>query len=113
MSKFFGGRSDSESSSESESSSDEEIQEVRKKPQRVNPAAFLFSDDEGDEKRIVRSAKEKRYEALYGNIKIIKNCKKTKDFNQMLSSFEDLVNETWEDSVGRKSLSMRLGRTVL
>ena len=65
-------------------------QEVRKKTQKINPAAFLFSDDEGDEKRIVRSAKEKRYEALFGNIKIIKNCKKTKDFNQMLSSFEDL-----------------------
>lgn len=145
MSKFFGGRSDSESSSESESSSDEEIQEVRKKPQKINPAAFLFSDDEGDEKRIVRSAKEKRYEALFGNIKIIKNCKKTKDFNQMLSSFEDLqknfekakpiikkeengvtprfflrtlveiedlVNETWEDSVGRKSLSKINGKSL-
>ena len=50
----------------------------------------MFSDDETDEKRVVRSAKEKRYEALYANIKTIKNCKKTKDFNQMLSSFEDL-----------------------
>ena len=31
-----------------------------------------------------------RYAAIYANIKTIKNCKKTKDFNQMLSSFEDL-----------------------
>ena len=38
----------------------------------------------------MRTAKEKRYGALDANIKIIKNCKKTKDFNQMLSSFEDL-----------------------
>ena len=93
----------------------------------------------------MRSAKEKRYEALFGNIKIIKNCKKTKDFNQMLSSFEDLqknfekakpiikkeengvtprfflrtlvemedlVNETWEDSVGRKSLSKINGKSL-
>lgn len=90
MSKFFGGRSDSDSSSESESSSDEEIQVQKKPQQRINPAAFLFSDDEADEKRVVRSAKEKRYEALYANIKTIKNCRKTKDFNQMLSSFEEL-----------------------
>ena len=122
-----------------------DFQEIRKKPQKINPAAFLFSDDEGDEKRVVRSAKEKRYEALFGNIKTIKNCKKTRDFNQMLSSFtdlqtnfdkakpiikkeengvtprfflrilvemEDLVNETWEDSAGRKSLSKINGKSL-
>ena len=127
MSKFFGGRSDSDSSSDSSSDSEPEIQvdsglsptrnspvktmnflQIQKKPTtRVN-AAFLFSDDEEDEKRVVRSAKEKRwvalelrnfweiieiiirYAAIYSNIKTIKNCKKTKDFNQMLSSFEDL-----------------------
>ena len=105
----------------------------------------MFSDDETDEKRVVRSAKEKRYEALYANIKTIKNCKKTKDFNQMLSSFEelqknfdkakpiiakeengvtprfflrvlveieDLVNETWEDSAGRKNLSKINGKSL-
>jgi len=145
MSKFFGGRSDSDSSSESESSSEDEQIQVQKKPQRINAAALLFSDDETDEKRVVRSAKEKRYEALYANIKTIKNCKKTKDFNQMLSSYEelqknfekakpiiakeengvtprfylrtlvemeDLVNETWEDTTGRKNLSKINGKSL-
>ena len=120
-------------------------QAPKKTQQRINPASFLFSDDETDEKRVVRSAKEKRYEALYANIKTIKNCKKTKDFNQMLSSFEelqknfdkakpiiakeengvtprfflrvlveieDLVNETWEDSAGRKNLSKINGKSL-
>ena len=120
--------------------------QVQKKPQqRVNAAAYLFSDDETDEKRVVRSAKEKRYEALFEKIKTIKNCKKTKDFSQMLSSFEDLqkafdkakpiiakeekgvtprfflrilvemedlVNETWEDSAGRKGLSKVQGKSL-
>jgi len=144
MSKFFGGRSDSDTSSDSETDSEPEIQIKTKPTTRVN-AAFLFSDDEADEKRVVRSAKEKRYEAIYGNIKTIKNCRKTKDFNQMLSSFEDLqknfdkakpviakeengvtprfylrtlvemedlVNETWEDSAGRKNLSKINGKSL-
>jgi len=145
MSKFFGGRSDSESSSSEESSSDEELQ-VQKKPQRqINAAAILFSDDEADDKRVVRSTKEKRYEALFNIIKNIRNSKKIKDFNKMLSSFEellkafdkakpviakeekgvvprfyirilvemeDLINETWEDSAGRKSMSKVNGKSL-
>jgi len=145
MSKFFGGRSDSESSSSEESSSDEEVQ-IQKKPQRqINAAAILFSDDEADDKRVVRSTKEKRYEALFNIIKNIRNSKKIKDFNKMLSSFEellkafekakpviakeekgivprfyirilvemeDLINETWEDSAGRKSMSKVNGKSL-
>jgi len=145
MSKFFGGRSDSESSSSEESSSDEELQ-VPKKPQRqINAAAILFSDDETDDKRVVRSAKEKRYEVLFTIIKSIRNSKKIKDFNKMLSSYEDLlkafekakpviakeekgvvprfyirilvemedlINETWEDSAGRKSMSKVNGKSL-
>jgi len=89
MSKFFGGRSDSESSSsESESSDDEQ---TNKKPTKGFTAAILFSDDETDDKRVVRSAKEKRYEALYNIIKSIRNSKKIKDFNKMLTSYEELL----------------------
>ena len=62
----------------------------QKKPQRLTAAAILFSDDEGDDKRVVRSAKEKRYEALYTIIKSIRNSKKIKDFNKMLTSYEEL-----------------------
>jgi len=146
MSKFFGGRSDSESSSESESSSDEDIQPQKKTTGRaIGGAAFLFSDDESDDKRVVRSAKEKRYETLYTIIKSIRNSKKIKDFNKMLSSYEelvkafekskpvimkeengvtprfflrilmemeDLITETWEDSVGRKNMSKVNGKSL-
>jgi len=147
MSKFFGGRSESESSSDSGSSSDEEIQEVKsKKPQqRLTAAAILFSDDEGDDKRVVRSAKEKRFEALYTIIKTIRNSMKIKDFNKMLTSYEDLlkafdkakpvimkeekgitprfyvrilvemeklINETWEDTAGRKAMSKVNGKSL-
>ena len=48
---------------------------------------FQASDDETDDKRVVRSEKEKRYESLYNIIKNIKNSKKIKDFNKMLSRY--------------------------
>lgn len=49
-----------------------------------------FSDDEEEVKRVVRSAKEKRYEELTNLIKQIRNFKKIKDMSSMLNSFEDL-----------------------
>lgn len=45
-----------------------------------------FSDDEEEVKRVVRSAKEKRYEELANNIKQIRNFKKIKDMSSMLNS---------------------------
>ncbi|KAF2359074.1 Eukaryotic translation initiation factor 3 subunit C [Trinorchestia longiramus] len=77
-SRFF--MSDSGSS---ESESEEEVRE---------PVNFLarFSDDEEDTKRVVRSAKEKRYEELQSIIKNMKNYKKNKDLASLHSSFEDL-----------------------
>jgi len=83
MSKFFAANSDSESSS-SESESDNE-------PAGYNAPNFMFSDDEEDTKRVVRSAKDKRYEQLNGIIKTIRNSKKIKDFNKMESSFLELT----------------------
>jgi len=160
MSKFFGGGgSDSESSSESGSSSEEEVEVKTKKPQqRLTAAAILFSDDEGDDKRVVKSAKEKRFEVLYTIIKTIRNSMKIKDFNKMLTSYEELtkafdkakpvivkekekdrvegkgsswlvgntprffirilmemeklINETWEDSAGRKAMSKVNGKSL-
>ncbi|XP_023337712.1 eukaryotic translation initiation factor 3 subunit C isoform X1 [Eurytemora carolleeae] len=82
---------------------------------------------------------------MFNLIKSIRNSKKIKDFNKMLTSFEDLlkafekakpviakeekgvipifyirilveiedlVNETWEDSVGRKSMSKVNGKSL-
>ena len=51
---------------------------------------FQFSDDEEDTKRVVKSAKEKRYESLYTIIKTIRNSKKINDFNKMETSFMEL-----------------------
>lgn len=45
-----------------------------------------FSDEEEDTKRVVRSAKEKRYEELKNTIKQLRNFKKIKDMSSMLSS---------------------------
>ena len=104
-----------------------------------------ISDDEEDTKRIVRSAKEKRYEALYTIIKSIRNSKKIKDFYKMETSFKelclahekakpvilkeengvtprfyvrilvemtDLIDETWEDSEGRKKMNKNNSRSL-
>ncbi|KAL7292394.1 hypothetical protein TKK_0013987 [Trichogramma kaykai] len=81
MSRFFATGSDSES----ETSSEEE------QVQRAPAAAFTFSDDEEDTKRVVRSAKEKKYEEITNAIKLIRNQKKIKDINSVLSTFEELV----------------------
>ncbi|XP_057650867.1 eukaryotic translation initiation factor 3 subunit C [Diorhabda carinulata] len=79
MSRFFAG-----SDSDSDSSSEEEI------IQRPQVPAYTFSDDEEEVKRVVRSAKEKRYEELTNIIKQIRNYKKIKDMSSMLNSFEEL-----------------------
>ncbi|CAH1155507.1 unnamed protein product [Phaedon cochleariae] len=79
MSRFFAG-----SDSDSDSSSEEEV------IQRPQVPAFSFSDDEEEVKRVVRSAKEKRYEELTNIIKQIRNYKKIKDMSCMLNSFEEL-----------------------
>jgi translation initiation factor 3 subunit C len=47
---------------------------------------FQFSDEEEETKRVVRSAKEKRYEDLTNIMKQIRNFKKIKDMSSMLSS---------------------------
>ncbi|XP_058800849.1 eukaryotic translation initiation factor 3 subunit C [Phymastichus coffea] len=80
MSRFFATGSDSES----ETSSEEE------QVQRAPAAAFTYSDDEEDAKRVVRSTKEKRYEELTNLIKLIRNYKKIKDMSMLLTTFEDL-----------------------
>lgn len=82
MSRFFAGVSDSESESQSE---DEQIV--------ARPAAnqFQYDSDEDESKRVVRSAKEKRYEELSNVIKNIRNYRKIKDMSSIQTSFEDLV----------------------
>jgi len=83
MSKFFAANSDSDSSSSESESENEQVE--------FKAPNFMFSDDEEDTKRVVRSAKDKRYEQLNGIIKNIRNSKKIKDFNKMETSFMELT----------------------
>lgn len=58
---------------------------------------FQFSEDEEDTKRVVRSAKEKRYEELKNIIKSIKNYKSARDLYSVLSSKFLFVKRKWKD----------------
>ncbi|XP_073832102.1 eukaryotic translation initiation factor 3 subunit c [Musca autumnalis] len=82
MSRFFATGSDSESES-----GEEEVQI----PTQARAAAYDFSDDEEEVKRVVRSTKEKRYENITALIKTIRNHKKIKDMASILTTFEDLT----------------------
>ncbi|XP_053551013.1 eukaryotic translation initiation factor 3 subunit C-like protein [Bombina bombina] len=132
MSRFFATGSDSES--ESSLSGDE----ILAKP--VGGGTFgkqplLLSDDEEDTKRVVRSAKDKRFEELTNIIKTIRNAMKIRDMSKCLEEFEllvkaylkaknivdkegvprfyirvlsdldDYLTELWEDKEGKKKMN--------
>uniref|UniRef100_A0A3B4GKW1 Eukaryotic translation initiation factor 3 subunit C-like n=1 Tax=Pundamilia nyererei TaxID=303518 RepID=A0A3B4GKW1_9CICH len=129
MSRFF-ARSDSESE---ESSSDDEITD--KAPGATFKQSLLLSDDEEDTKRVVRSAKDKRFEELTNLIKTIRNAMKIRDMSKCLEEFEqlcraflksknivdkegippfyirlladleDYLNQLWEDKEGKKKMN--------
>ncbi|XP_040212012.1 eukaryotic translation initiation factor 3 subunit C isoform X1 [Rana temporaria] len=131
MSRFFATASDSESE---ESLSGDEIL-----PKPVggtySKQPLLLSDDEEDTKRVVRSAKDKRFEELTNIIKTIRNAMKIRDMTKcleefellgkaymkskniidkegvprfyirLLSDLEDYLNELWEDKEGKKKMN--------
>ncbi|KAK6183766.1 hypothetical protein SNE40_006370 [Patella caerulea] len=133
MSRFFKAGSDSES--ETESSEDDEIIQQRPSAAPVQSRTFQFSDDEDDSRRIVRSAKDKRFDEMTNIIQQMKNHKQIKDMANVLNDFEALIkaadkakkviqeegvprffirclfdleeyaNECWEDKEWRKSIS--------
>ncbi|KAL7990043.1 hypothetical protein Chor_012709 [Crotalus horridus] len=84
MSRFFTTGSDSES--ESSLSGDELVT----KPVGGNfgKQPLLLSEDEEDTKRVVRSAKDKRFEELTNLIKTIRNAMKIRDVTKCLEEFE-------------------------
>ncbi|KJH45330.1 PCI domain protein [Dictyocaulus viviparus] len=89
MSKFFKGAVSSDSSSESDASDVEEEVQVKKVPLARD---FAYpSDSEDEEKRIVRTHKEKKFKELKDFIKQINNAKNNKDFTKILSVFDDLM----------------------
>merc|ERR1719431_1921197 len=89
MSKFFGASSESESDVDSGSSSDSDPEPEQQKG-RTKPAAFVFSDDEEDTKRVVRTQKDKRFDEMQTIIKQMKNHKKIRDMAKVLEVFEEL-----------------------
>uniref|UniRef100_A0A8C5RKY2 Eukaryotic translation initiation factor 3 subunit C n=1 Tax=Laticauda laticaudata TaxID=8630 RepID=A0A8C5RKY2_LATLA len=131
MSRFFTTGSDSES--ESSLSGDELVT----KPVGGNfgKQPLLLSEDEEDTKRVVRSAKDKRFEELTNLIKTIRNAMKIRDVTKCLEEFEllgkaygkaksivdkegvphfyiriladleDYLNEVWEDKEGKKKMN--------
>uniref|UniRef100_A0A3B4X864 Eukaryotic translation initiation factor 3 subunit C n=1 Tax=Seriola lalandi dorsalis TaxID=1841481 RepID=A0A3B4X864_SERLL len=130
MSRFFATGSDSESE---ESSSGSEI--TPKAPGTTFKQSLLLSDDEEDTKRVVRSAKDKRFEELTNLIKTIRNAMKIRDMAKCLEEFEqlcraflksknivdkegvpafyirlladleDYLNQLWEDKEGKKKMN--------
>ncbi|XP_053496606.1 eukaryotic translation initiation factor 3 subunit C [Ictalurus furcatus] len=131
MSRFFATGSDSESE---ESSSADEIT-PKATGTTFNKQALLLSDDEEDTKRVVRSAKDKRFEELTNLIKTIRNAMKIRDMAKCLEEFEqlcraflkskaivdkegvpqfyvrlladleDYLNQLWEDKEGKKKMN--------
>lgn len=131
MSRFFATGSDSES--EESISGDELV------PKPVggtySKPPVLLSDDEEDTKRVVRSAKDKRFDELSNLIKTIRNAMKIRDVTKCLEEFEllckayskaktivdkegvpkfyirlladleDYLNEIWEDKEGKKKMN--------
>ncbi|XP_077080769.1 eukaryotic translation initiation factor 3 subunit C isoform X2 [Siphateles boraxobius] len=130
MSRFF-AKSDSESE---ESSSADEIT-PKATGTAFNKQSLLLSDDEEDTKRVVRSAKDKRFEELTNFIKTIRNAMKIRDISKCLEEFEqlcrafikskaivdkegvpqfyirlladleDYLNQLWEDKEGKKKMN--------
>lgn len=130
MSRFFATGSDSESE---ESSSADEI--TPKATGTTYKPSMLLSDDEEDTKRVVRSAKDKRFEELTNTIKTIRNAMKIRDMSKCLEEFEqlcraflksktimdkegvppfyirlladleDYLNQLWEDKEGKKKMN--------
>lgn len=65
-------------------------QQTPPNPPQTNSAYTFSDDDEEETKRVVRSAKEKRYEELQTLIKQARNHKKNKDIAKVLDGFEDI-----------------------
>ncbi|VDK56210.1 unnamed protein product [Cylicostephanus goldi] len=58
----------------------------------TNARDFAYpSDSEDEEKRVVRTHKEKKFKELKDFIKQVNNAKNNKDFTKILSAFDELV----------------------
>lgn len=90
MSKFW-AQSSSDEESEVESSSSEE--EVRRPTTTGNRWAFDSDSDSEDEKRVVKSAKEKTWESMKTSIGKLRNAMKIHDWSEIQNYFDALTRE--------------------
>lgn len=73
----------------SSSSEDDSAEEV---PKKVQTQRFIMQQsDSEDEKRVVRSAKDKRQEEIHAVLRNLNNHKKIKDMSKVETDFDDLV----------------------
>lgn len=95
MSRFFAA-SESESEEENKGFDDKETtNELQEKdPGSKLAARFTFDDSESDEeRRVVRSQKEKRFDELQATIRILKNSSKIKDWTKILQDYDKIQNQ--------------------
>lgn len=88
-SRFYGSDSESEEDEDDYTTEDEEGERQATKVNRF----VQSSDDEEEEVRVVRSAKEKRFEELEGTIKSLKNQMKINDWTSISNSFDVLLKQ--------------------
>ena len=86
--RFWGGGSESES--ESDRSSEEEV-DVKKDVKAMNRWVVESDSDSDDEVRVVKSAKERRYEGLDEVIHKVKNSLKVDDWNKVTDEYAELL----------------------
>lgn len=71
------------------SSSEDELEEAPKKAQTQR--FMMPQSDSEDEKRVVRSAKDKRHEEMTTLLRSLNNHKKIKDMSKVETAFDELV----------------------
>ena len=91
MSKFWGG---ADSSSEDSSSDDSSVSSSDSSRAGgaggANRWVMESDSDSSDEERVVKSAKDRAFEAFEAHVKSIRNAMRIKDFNKIQSEFEAL-----------------------
>ena len=102
MSKFFGGDSSSEEESSSEDEEEVVQEEVEEKPAvvaakpggKTGAAAFMKGDDSDDSdnegKRVVKSHRDKKWDAMTDTVNQLKNDMKINDWNALAKTFDTL-----------------------
>ena len=85
-SRFFAGANESESEEENDNRSEQSVEEK----EEVAKKFYYESSSDDDQKRVVRSEKDKRYEALRTVIDRIKDKMKIDDFVTMADEFDEL-----------------------